>query len=286
MIGSMVEPCYFKKGLEMKNIVSFVIAIFVSAVVFGQDAKTTQCVAKDCAFKMNLDSSVTVYDFDGGAVVAVDPEITVDICDKLTVGAGLPFYNDNNSYFDPRQLTWMLSNGVMDANGTGLSDIQFFATYNVFDGKFDLIKCMDKVWLNVSGGIGIPLDGVYSSNDTTYNIGGNVGASWGNISLEHDVKYTIVDQYSYIAPFSSFVEGDVYEGVSSLSWNSSDIITISLDITQINADEYNLILVGPSIDLKLTSNSFVSAGFGIPVDDETPGGELDAAFNFGLGLQF
>lgn len=283
----------------MKNIISIVIALMISLASFGQDVQTTTeaapekaapCIkddcADDCGFGMNLVTAVTLYDFADGSAVAVRPELSLNLGDKFAVGAVLPFYNDNNSFFSSSELTWMLSNGVDAPTGTGFSDVEFFATYRAFDGKLDFISVCDKVWLDITGGFAVPLDGVYSSDDNIYNIGGLVGAKFDEVNLTHEFKYSFVDEYTYVAAFGGFSRGDLYTGVSSVSWNANKDLSFAFSATQYASEDYNVLFVGPSLTWEITQRASLGAGVGVPLDDEIPGGELDAVFNVGLGLKF
>ena len=283
----------------MKNIISIVVALMVSLASFGQDVQTTTeaapekaapCIKddcdKDCGFGMDLVTTVTLYDFADGSVVAVKPELSIDVLEKFTVGASLPFYNDNNSFFSPSELTWMLSNGIDVPTGTGFGDLEFFATYHLFDGKLDMISVCDKVWLDITGGFAVPLDGVYSSDDNIFNIGGLVGGKFGEVNLTHKFKYSFVNDYTYVAAFGGFSRGDLYTGVSSVSWNANKDLSFAFSATQYASEDYNVLLIGPSLTWDITQRASLEAGVGVPLDDEIPGGELDAVFNVGLGLKF
>lgn len=281
----------------MKNFigkfVSFVMAMAVSVGAFAQNpeqvdvipAQTPQPCCSSDKFKMNLDASVTMYDFSDGTVVEVNPEFSVELFEYLKVGTYLSVYNDSNSYFDPRQLAWSLNSGAGNPSGTGFGDIGFYTTYNLFDGKFDPIP-VDRTWVNLTAGFAIPLDGAYSSDDTVYYIGGIVGLELDAFSLSHSCKYSFVDNYTYVAAFGDFAQDDVYNGITSITWKAKEDLSVSFNFTHYQSGDYNLVLAGPSVKYDFSSTTSFNASIGIPIDNDVPGGDLDAAFSAGVGLEF
>lgn len=272
----------------MKNVIFNFVAMIICGVAFAQDPTTvsaTQVEPVAAPFKMQLETNVGIYDFGSGTISQFDADFSFKLTDKLTVGTGVSIINNDNPVTDPRELAWQLNSGVGSASGTGIGDVDFFVAYDLFDGKCDFLHT-DKAWIDVTAGIGVPVDGTYSSDSMVYHVGGDVGLEWGKISIAQSVDYCFVNAYTFVSPLGGFVNDDVYTGITTLSWKANDSLGVALKVKQYLSGDSNLILVGPALEYKLSNSATFKADVGVPVTSDISTEDLDIAFSAGVGFKF
>lgn len=219
-------------------------------------------------FKVSFDSAVNFFDFDGNMITEIDTKILFDLRENLKLGIGLPIYNVSD-----------IRNGA-----TGLGDADVFAVVNLLGGKCDYL-CNDRVWLDFTGGIQVPLDGKYSSDTYVPHLGTEIGGEWGPISLSYGFTYKIVDEYTFSPALGGTVYGNIYEGVAALGYKASDELEIHFTASQYFWEGNDLLLVGPGFNYKVTDKLSFSADLGIPTCD-TNSSDLDICMSAGVGFEF
>lgn len=222
------------------------------------------------AFKFDVLAGVDVFKFKNGSITQLDTHFVFDLNKNWKLDVSLPFYSDS----------------IQPKAELGIGDLGADVTYNLFEGKFDGLKT-ENAWINASGGIGVPMDGEYSSNDITLSLGGEVGASWGDLTLSYNADYTFVDEYTYVAPLGGFVFADIYTGTASASWNLDKNMAFSVNLTQYNASDYDLLTFGPEIEYAFSKSCGVNVGVDFPIDQDIPNGnEFDVTLSAGLSFKF
>lgn len=221
-------------------------------------------------FKIDFSTDVSIFKFDSGSVVEVNNVFTYDLSNKWSVGAALPIFN--------------AAKGV-DGAGTGLADLNFFVAYDLYDGNWEFLKS-DKTWIDVTAGLGLPLDGEYSSNDVTFNLGGTVGAKWDALSVSYAANYKFVDEYTFVAPLGGFVFSDVYSGVLSAEYQLEKNLSVALNLSQFSATDNTVLLLGPAVKYEFSKTCVLSAEIGVPVVDDLANQDLDVAMSAGLSFKF
>jgi len=272
-----------------------VCSLGFAQVPVGDDGLATQapaataaapCCDKEGGLKIDLTTTAALYDFEDGAITQVDAAVLFTASKHLKFGVGMSFFNDDNSFFDPYELTWQLNKGINGRSGTGIGDLDLFSVVNLFDGKCEYIKA-DHVWFDINGGVKVPFDGTYASGDAVPHVGAEVGSEWGKLSLSYGFSYQFVDDYTFVAPLGGFVNDDVYTGIAKAGWEVSDEFSLCFKASQYLSGGKELLLVGPGFEYAFAKNIDFNADIGIPVDgDTTAGGELDIAFSAGLGFKF
>lgn len=280
----------------MKYFLSGLFAVLLSCMAMAQDAVQVTVPKADAApavptvqeekkFEINLTSEVSLYDFSDGSITGLDTELTFDVSDRIKLGFALPIYNSSNDYFDPQNLAWLLNKGLYGKNGTGLSDLDIFTTVSLIDGKCEYLKT-DKAWLDFTGGIKVPLDGTYSSDDYVPHLGLDVGAKWGTVSLSYGFAYQIVNDYTFSPVLGGFVDGDIFESNAILAYDFTDDISVYFKGTQYNWDGESMFLLGPGFDYKFSNNVSFSGEIAIPTTNDNSNGELDIVLSTGIGFEF
>jgi hypothetical protein len=265
------------------KILTSVIALVVSASVSAQTPATVVSTTKpsvascsnSCSnneFKMDLSTDVNVFKFSSGTIVEADNVFTHRLFDKWNFGIALPIINSN------------LTN---TGTGTGLADLDLFIAYDLYDGNWDLLKS-DKTWIDVKTGIGIPIDGEYSSSRMTYTIGSTLGAKWDALTISYTANYEFVEGYTntFIAPLGGFVSSNVYSGVLSADYQLDKNLSVALNFSQFIANYDTVLLLGPAADYKLSDSCVLTVGVGVPVTHHIANQNLDVAMNAGLSFKF
>lgn len=267
----------------MKYSLAYMAAVLSCGVAAAQDAQP----AKECsdAFKFDLASDVSLYNFEDGNIVAVTEKFTYTVDQKVKLGAAVSLFNDQNKSFNPREFAWQLNDGVNDVSGTGLGDVDFFLTYNLFDSKCDFLKT-DFATLDVVVGGKVPVQGAYSSSDVVLYVGGEAGLAWGNVALNQTFTYSFVDAYTYSPVFGGFVNDDVYGGVTTLSYVMNEKFTVSVNFDQEYFGSNSALLVGPEFDYKFAKNATFNASVDFPVAYDAPSADLNVVVSAGIGFQF
>lgn len=278
----------------MKYFFSGLFAVLLSCLAMAQDVVQSPApetpipsvvAADEKKFEINLSSAVSLYDFSDGSITEVDTEVIFDVSDKIKLGFGLPIYNNSNDYYSPQNLAWLLNKGLYGKTGTGLGDLDIFTVVNLIDGKCEYLKT-DKVWLDFTGGIKVPLDGTYSSDDYVPHLGLDIGGKWGSVSLSYGFEYQIVDDYTFSPALGGFVDGDIFESNAILAYDFTNDFTAYLKGTQYNWDGDSMFLFGPGFDYKFSKNVSFNGEIAIPTTDDNSNGDLDIVFTTGVGFEF
>jgi hypothetical protein len=272
----------------MKFILANTAALLACGVTMADEVKPQECCPN--AFKYNFTTEVSLYDFADGDITAFTPKFTYAASDKLTVGASLPLYNDNNTSFSPQEFAWQLNDGISGVSGTGLGDLDLFFTYNLFDGKCCFLKT-DKASIDITGGIKAPLDGAYSSSDPVLYVGGSADLTWGAFTLAQTVSYSFVTDYTYSPLFGGFVNSDLYGGVTTVSYKANDKLTVSVNANQqyFGSDNFGTnyaFLLGPAVAWDLNKNTTLKVAIDFPIAYDAQSADLNTVFTAGIGFEF
>jgi len=220
-------------------------------------------------FKIDVSTEVNIFKFSNASIVEVDNEFTYELSDKWTVGFSLPIFND----------------GDVTRSETGLGDIDFSVAYDLYDGDWKFLNS-SKTWVDLTAGLGLPLDGEYSSNDITFNLGGVVGAKWDALSVSYTANYKFVDEYTFVAPLGGFVYSDVYSGVLSAEYQLEKNLSVALNLSQFSATDNTVVLLGPAVKYEFSKACVLTAEIGVPVVDDLATEDLDVAMSAGLSFKF
>ena len=252
----------------MKFIAS-IIALALTTVSFAQD-NCAQAPCDNQCFKLDLVTDVDVYKFESDSVVVFDPTLIYEVNENFNIGFSLPFYN---------------SGEVSSRYGTGLGDLTISGEYHLFEGKCDFIHA-DSSWIDVGAGIGIPLDGMYSSDDVTFDLSSTFGSKWGQYAVSYTADWLIVDNYTFVAPLGRFVTSDLYTGTVDFDYFLDSNVTLGVDLSQYSASDSNLWVLSPTFTYKFNENFVVTAAIGIPIVDDIQDRDAYTSFNFGFDIKF
>lgn len=249
----------------MKNfstvVLSALVALFANGFAIAQEAQAKEDCCAD-TFKISINEEVTIYNFDAGLITQWDTTLGFKIDENIQADVNLPIYNDNVS-----------------GNTTGLGDVQVDLTYKK-------AFTFDKVWVDLVGGVALPLDGDYSSSDATFSGGAVFGLSWGDVDVNQTVKYTLVNDYTYMPVFGGFVEDNVFEATTSVKYKVSDKFKVGGELSQFYTDGQNVIVVGPNASYNIANNVALNAGVGFAVTDDLEFEDMDTVMKFGVGFKF
>ena len=250
-----------------------IVALALTTVAVAQEQVCNESPKVPCdapSFKIDLVTDVDIYKFKNDSVVVFDPTIFYEVNDKFSLGFTLPFYNSGEIY---------------SRYGTGLGDMEISGNYHLFAGKCDYIDS-DNVWIDVGAGLGIPLDGMFSSDDVTFDLSATFGAEWDEYTVTYTADWLIVDNYTFLAPIGTFVSSDVYTGTVDFDYHLDANVDLGVNLTQYSADNNNLWVLSPTFTYKFSNDFVVSAAIGIPVVDDLQNRDAYTSFNFGLELKF
>lgn len=224
---------------------------------------------EETKFTFSLDSSVNFFDFDDGCITQIDTELLFDVHDNLKLGVGLPIYNVSD----------------IRVGATGLADMDLFAVVNIIDGKCSYL-CNDRVWVDFTGGVQVPLDGKYSSDTYVPHLGTEIGGEWGPVSLSYGFTYQIVDEFTFSPALGGTVYGDIYEGVATLGYQALDNLEVHFTASQYFWEGNDLLLLGPGFNYKVTDNFSFSADFAVPTTNDTAYSDLNICMSAGVQFDF
>ena len=179
----------------------------------------------------------------------------------------------------------MLNKGLYGKTGTGLGDLDIFTKINLIDGKCNYLKT-DKVWVDFDGGIKVPLDGTYSSDDYVPHLGLDLGGKWGSVSVSYGFEYQIVNDYTFSPFLGGFVGGNIFESNAVVAYDFTQDMTVYLKGTQFNWDGDSMFLIGPGFDYSLCKNMTLNGEISIPTTKDNANGGLDIVFTTGIGFEF
>ena len=245
----------------MKYSLAYLAAVLscgVAAAQEAQPAKTGECCD---AFKLDLTTNASLYSFESNDVVAVSETFSFVVDDKLTFDVVVPFYNDGNE--------------------TGVSDVDFVVSYDLYKGEF----LSGNVGLNGVFGVKVPLDGEFSSGGETFHVGAVGDIVWGDIVLSQTFDYLFVNDYTYTPIFNGFVYDDVFGGVTTLSYKVNEGMLFCVNATQQYSNDFNALLVGPSVAWSF-KNIDAHVGVDFPVDYSVKAENLDCVISAGLTINF
>jgi hypothetical protein len=249
----------------MRNLAKTILVAFVA--VFANTFAVAEEVqpAKECCepFKLDLTTDAALYSFENNDVVVVTEKFSYDFNKELTFNVAVPFYNDGSD--------------------TGVGDIDFSASYNLYNGKCDFLST--DVGLQGLFGVKVPLDGDYSSGEAVYYVGGVLDFTWDKWNLSQSFNYDFVGDYTYSPIFNGFISEDVYGGVTTLSYIVNEGMAFCVNATQSYCDDFDALLVGPSV--KCTWKNITGhVGVDFPVEYNVGDENLDAVVTGGISFQF
>jgi hypothetical protein len=257
----------------MKNLVKTVLVAFVAlcATPFAvaQEVEAAkpqrepgQRQRADQGFKMNLTEQVSIYNFDSGTITQWDTKLDFKLDNDVKVDITLPVFNDDSQ-----------------VNSTGVGDVNVNLTY---DNAVQFLGFS----VDIFGGVGVPLDGDYSSSDCTFSGGAELSATWEAVDFTQSVKYTLVNDYTYMPVFGGFVEDNVFALESTLKYNVSEKFGVCGNFDQFYTDGQNVITVGPSVTYNFAHNIAFNAGVAFAVSADLDVEDMDTVTTFGLGFKF
>ena len=223
---------------------------------------------------MEFSTGVTTFQFDSGDISRFDQKLSIKLGDCTDLVLSLPVYSATGKYV------------TVQDSGTGIGDLDIGIRQDLC--KLDDLKVLDcdYVWFNALGGVDIPLDGEYSSGGTGLYLGGESGISWGKLRLSQSIKYTFVNDYSYVPALGGFVDGNSYEGTTKLSYRAYDRLDVFLALDQFQADGLEAIILGPGAECNLFEGVSCSAKAGMSLNGDMPTGSPDLVASFNLSIKF
>jgi hypothetical protein len=259
----------------IKKLVSFVGVLAVSSVAFSQTEPKECCDG----FKINFHEQVSILNFENDTISEYRTNLDVALTERVSIAIGMPIYNDSNTASSPQEIAWQLSNGTFGEGGTGVGDIDVSVKYgrafNALGLDFDI----------VAGGK-IPLDGQFSSSDVTFFGGVVFGISSNRVNFDQSVKYIIVDDYTYTPYLGGFVDDNIFEAISTLSYDVCKSASLGCMVVQNYSDGQRSVFVGPCVEYAVSDNLHLNGGFGFAVVDDI---RFDSANNLvtaGLSFKF
>ena len=248
------------------------IAAFLSCGVLYANEVTTASAAEapitdTKPFVLTFDETVGFYSFDND-IVSSNTEIGLGLTDWLTVSADLAVFNDGDE--------------------TDFGDLTFVADAQIVNGKGGFFNT-DKTTLNAFFGVGVPLDGFFSSDSAIYTIGGKAGFGWGSWSLDLDGSYNLVDGATFVPTLGGFIDSD-YVGVSGTVSHSGliDGLTLGVKVSETWSDnDGDILTVGPVAAWSITNSLSLSGEVGFTVlDNDLTNGSSDLYGSVGLQFSF
>lgn len=246
-------------------VLSALVALFANGFAMAQEAAQNKESCCADTFKISINEEVTIYNFDGGDITQWDTTLAFNIDENIQADINLPIYNNSDNNFSDYS--------------TGLGDVQVGL-------KYKKAFTFDKVWVDLVGGVALPLDGDYSSSDATFSGGAVFGLSWGDVDVNQTVKYTLVNDYTYMPVFGGFVEDNVFEATTSVKYKVSDKFKVGGELSQFYTDGQNVIVVGPNASYNIANNIALNAGVGFAVTDDLDFEDMDTVMSFGVGFKF
>ena len=175
---------------------------------------------------------------------------------------------------------------VADDTGNGVGDIRIELHDHLIKSIDFKVLGSDSAWVDTMAGLGIPLDGEYSSAGEVLTLGGELGLAWGRTKLSHTIRYSFVDEYTYVPGLGGFVNGNNYFGSTRLSFQPYDRVDLFVKLDQYMGDGMENIYVGPGVKCKLFSGCSVFGEVGMPFGGDFKGGSPDLNASMGIQLEF
>lgn len=250
--------------------VAAAFATFAATNAFASDGQTTQATQaepaiSDTTFALSLQEDIGVWSFDE-SIAAFDTEISWKAAEWLKVSASLPVYNTGGS--------------------TGLGDIGVDASVRVIDGKCDFLFA-DKASFYLNGGLGIPVDGEFSSDNLVYRVGADASLSWGKWTLDGGVSYSFVDGNTFVPQLGGFVGGDWGSADGTLSYAWGDMNAGARTTYTWSADDGNILTLGPVVGWKPWDAVSIGAEVGFTLDEsDLQSGGSDFFVAASIGFEF
>ena len=259
----------------IKKLVSFVSVLAVSSMSFAQD-KTEDCCAP---FKINFHEQVSILNFENDTISEYRTNLDVALTERVSIAVGLPIYNDGNPASSAEEIAWQLNNGTFGEGGTGVGDIDVSVKYgrafNALGLDFDV----------VAGGK-VPLDGQFSSSDVTFFGGVVFGIRKDRVNFDQSLKYFIVDDYTYTPYLGGFVDDNIFEAISTLSYDVCKNASVGCMVIQNYSDGQRSVFVGPCVEYAVDNNIHLNGGFGFAVVDDIRFDSANNVVTAGLSFKF
>lgn len=231
------------------------------------EACATACNKTDGGLPFALDFTVDgeYFAFDS-EITAITPTVKLGFGESLALSASLPVYNEGDE--------------------TDFSDINFGVHYTLFSGKCSFLgdSCTS---LGVKAGVGVPLDGYFSSEEATYTVGGDFGVKFDSFKFTQDFSYLFANGSVYSPDFGGFVGEDIISADSVLSYSLAESFSVGAKFSQNYCDNSQVLTLGPVADLAIAKGVDLNFGVLFPVSQEDmPYGENDFTVSAGLGFEF
>lgn len=239
-------------------------AAFLSAAVASSAlAQGTPAPAPVNDFKLTLSEDFGYYGFDGSTegLAAFDTSLSLDLSDAFSVSVMVPVYNQGSN--------------------TNIGDVTLSANADAISGKG---------WsLAVHGGVDIPTETVFSSNNVNPFFGGVFSADLANeLQFSQGVDYKFVGTDAFVPLLGTFTDSDILNFATNLSWSFTKELSVAADLVQqyyVDNSEYQLLL-GPSAEWHVTKGISINAGVLLPISQSVTTNENDYVVNAGIGIEF
>lgn len=249
-----------------------VVVCLMSLISFGSLAKADDVavaaapVAKTDAFALDFSTEVDYFNF-AEDVTVVTPTVGFKLFEVLDASVALPIYNDSVE--------------------TGVGNVLVGANYGLFQDKSGLLWS-DSSALSIGAVVGIPLDGQYASDNTTFAPNIALGFDWGKVGFDQTVSYLFESGDVYVATLGGFVDAAVLSTSSTLSYNFTGDFNIGAVLLYTDAvDSGQFATLGPCATYKVTDKVDFDVSLGFPViQEDMPYGEADFTLSAGIGFAF
>jgi hypothetical protein len=246
-------------------------AAFLSAAVASSAlAQGTPAPAPVNDFKLTLSEDFGYYGFDGSTegLAAFDTSLSLDLSDAFTVSVMVPVYNQGSN--------------------TNIGDVTLSANADAMSGS-TLLGVFKNWSLDVHGGVDIPTETVFSSNNVNPFFGAEFSADVADsLAFSQSVDYKFVGTDAFVPLLGNFTDSDILNFGSNLSWWFTKELAVAADFVQqyyVDSSEYQLLL-GPSAKWHVTKNINFNAGVLLPISQSVNGDENDYVVTAGIGIEF
>lgn len=246
-------------------------ALIATASALGQQAPA-QPAPTQPEFKLNLAENFGYYAFDGGSnLAAFDTSLKLDLSDAFTVGVAVPVYNQGDN--------------------TNIGDVSVWGEAVAVESKGNLLGVFHDWSLSVFGGVDIPTETVFASNNVNPFFGAQFNSGiFGVEGLQfgQSVEYTFVGTDAYVPLLGAFTSSDVLNFGTDLSYWFSKELALTADFVQqyyVDSSEYQLLL-GPGAKWNVTHSINLSASVLMPISQSVNTSESDYVVTAGVGIEF
>lgn len=261
---------------SFKTLCMIFVICFINAVGFTQEV----AVASEDAFKVNLTEEVSIFNLTNDTITEVNTSLEFALSEKIQVSLSLPVYSSTNDPSSARELSWQLDNGTFGSTGTGLGDLDVAFTWK------NLATILDDVWVDAVGGVKVPIDSTYSSDNFAFFGGVDFGFTRDKVDFSQSLKYYLVDKYTYMPHLGGFVDSNVFAGKTTAMLDVGNKLSVGVVVDEFFSDGQKTVSVGPVVEYAVSSNLNLHAGVGFAVVDDLQYDSLDSVITVGLGFKF